>query len=805
VETSVPFAQGQLKSADDLAVFAASGKPVLAQLQPAMHWPDGSIRWLYGIFEAEAGPGEYYLQTGKAKPGSPLLKSEPQGLVIDTGELTLSVPKSGKGLFKKISAAPKGKTPPPLVQMPDLILTRKDGKIFRASLAGKTRKVVVEESGPMRASLRIEGKCRAEDGEGLFDFILRLQAHRGRPEVLLSLTWLNTTENPSEQLRDIRLYLPYRFEADRLVFGCQTGIYDNPWLKNWPVKILQEDHNWYSAKTLAPDGRWLNLASGGCNGEHCPGWLCLRQEANPAALAIQVLNFWQEYPNELTVNDEAISVGLWPQEAARHLACKTLLPANPEGTPYLKLKYWPLLPHPYLAFFDGESQCLDAPQGLAKTQQILLSVGTGQGKAPSFEKKYWSQALRPVRGFVDPRQIAESLACGLFWPRDDKYFPEAERTFDEIFGWYDRHIENFKCYGKFDYGDFRYMVTATDYICHGSGKWCHMGEMPREGYWNNNEGDPFRELLLYYLRTGNPRAWELVEICARHLLDVDLCHRPATWGLHTHSYGHCYLENSQPGAPDHSWLLGLMEWAGISGDPLVWEWLRRCGEDMAALTEEFVQNDTRSTGMHLHVLCRFYDYTGEEKFLKAARPSAQALLATQREDGSWPAYLWNNELESIGFVDHALAGIADYYAVTGEEKYLPAINKTLQSEEEVVPLNMYSLALAATRAANPLYAALAKKGFRQYDQGQNRSCDPLGRGDDRFWAEWGVNHPETAEAAGRPPQFLKQTRVPSPRLFYALGGLWVLARSKKLKLWAGEPTPLADKKPKMPGCRKTKY
>jgi hypothetical protein len=474
-------------------------------------------------------------------------------------------------------------------------------------------------------------------------------------------------------------------------------------------------------------------------------------------------------------------VGLWPERAAKHLSGKTILPSNPEGKPYTKLKYTPIMPHPYLAFFNAEHQCLEVPRGVAKTQQILLSVGPGKNKTFSFEKKYWHGALLAVRGFVDPRQVAESRACGLFWPRDTRHFPEAERTFDEAFGWYDRHVDIFNCYGKFDYGDFRYLVTATDYICHDQDcKWGKLGEMPREGYWNNNEGDCLRGLLLYYLRTGNPRAWDLGQAAARHLMDVDLCHQPP-WGLHTHSYGHCFVATSIAGAPDHSWLLGALEWAGLSGDPVLWDWLLKCGDTLAALPVDFVQLDTRTTGMHLHMLCQFYRYTGDKKYLEAAKPSAQALLEAQLENGSWPAYLGNRPDSVIGFVDHAVAALADYYAAAGDADLLPRIKKAIQFEGEVVPLYMYALAVAGEKTPDPLVVKLAKKGFRQYDEGQNRSCDPIGRGDDKFWAEWGVNRPEYIKETDRPPQFLKQTRTVAPLNSYILGGLWLLARAGKFR------------------------
>jgi len=83
-----------------------------------------------------------------------------------------------------------------------------------------------------------------------------------------------------------------------------------------------------------PDGRVQNLASGGCNGERCPGWLYASN--NERGFGVWVPNFWQEYPNELALRQGELSVGLWPERATSHLLSKPLLPAKPEKQSYTR-------------------------------------------------------------------------------------------------------------------------------------------------------------------------------------------------------------------------------------------------------------------------------------------------------------------------------------------------------------------------------------------------------------------------------------------------------------------------------------
>ncbi|MGD0921101.1 MAG: hypothetical protein ABSA70_04965 [Terriglobia bacterium] len=798
VELSVPFPRGGLRHPEKLAIYSPDGKAVMAQFRPALKWPDGSIRWLAIAFEAASGPGDYVLREGET-PRVPDLVSEIDGrVVLDTSEILLSIARSGKGWLEMMAAPDSAGKAQPMVKgafAGDLVLTRHDGKAFRASLDGNTRHVVVEECGPVRAQVRIEGKCRAEDNESLLDYIIRCTAFRGRSEVRLGVTWINATNNPSEQVKDIRLVFPYEFEPERLVIGCETGVYDGPFLKDWPVYILQEDYNWYWAKTRNPDGRVQNLSSGGCNGEHSPGWLCIQDRER--CLGVWVPNFWEEYPNEISLRQGELSVGLWPERAIDHLLSKPLLPANPQGErAYSMTKYRPILPHPYWAFVDPKKKCLDARQGMAKTQEIVLSVWAGRGETPTFEAKWWRKTLKPVRGHLEPEYVARTEALGPISPRDPERFPQFDQLFEESFGWLNRHIDLLKCYGKFDYGDFKYFTASTTYMGHPGTKWGEMGEMPREGYWQNNEGDQLLGLLLYYFRTGAPAAWERCKIVARHLLDLDIRHYPH-WGMYTHSYGHCYVTVGEGGEPDHSWLLGLLAWAGVSGDPIVWDWLIRCGDYLVGLEPEFIQGDARTASLYLHMMCQFRRYTGEQRFLAATEVPLKTLLKFQNPNGSWPAYLGNvNKPQITGFIDHAMMALADYYAMTDDRPCLEALERAFRyvigphgiaESMDVSPLALQGLAVLAEKTGNPQYREAVLSALKKIRTIQDRSPDPYGRGD--TWAEWGVNNPEGAKGTGRPPQFLGQTRPVTVGLIlsYAQPSLAIIAGQN----WRNVPAGLA--------------
>lgn len=717
----MPFARGRLRDPATLGVAAPSGRTVPCSVSVSLLWPDGSIRWLDLCFEAAEGPGVYALGTAAPREAPPL--------------------------------------PSPPVQGFELVITRADGKQFSSSRDDRSR-LVEEERGPVRSVTRLEGICRAEDGAPLFRYVFRFTRWRARPETRLAVTWINATPETAEKIRDIRLFVPLGFVPDRLVFGAERGVFDGPFMPDWPVKILQEDAEWYWARTRNPDGRWQNLSSGGANGHRCPGWASLYR--GDRAFSLWVPRFWQEYPNEISINGDLLSIGLWPADAAAHLRSKAILPPNPDGEkPYVKTKYTPVLPHPYWAFFDPESGCLDAKQGLAKTQEIIFS------QDPSFETRYWAGSLEPVRGHVDPEYVCGTDAAQLAGPAG-RY----AGLFDECFGWFERHAALSETYGKFDYGDYPYMVPAPDYMTHPGTKWGHLGEMPREGYWHNNEGDPLLGLLLYYLRTGDAKAWNRARLAARHLLDVDLRHHPY-FGLYTHSYGHCYVETAPAGAPDHSWLAGLLLWSAMAPDPVSRQWVLGCGEHLLTFRPDFTRVDTRTVSVHLHMMCRFFDFTGEEKYRHAARAPAEALLEVQKADGSWPAYMRaSGRPDTPGFVDHAIAALADYFLLEKTERIRSALDAAIEWQfrtgDLLVPLVAYALSLLARALGDPRYPALAEKILDALNQHQNRSPDPWGRGD-IGWAKFQVHSGPAGAPQGRPRQFCNQTRplMPGFTLAYA--------------------------------------
>jgi hypothetical protein len=186
------------------------------------------------------------------------------------------------------------------------------------------------------------------------------------------------------------------------------------------------------------------------------------------------------------------------------------------------------------------------------------------------------------------------------------------------------------------------------------------------------------------------------------------------------------------------------------------------------------------------MMCQFHQYTGRDAFLEAARAPAEALLRVQNADGSWPAYMAAPDRpKTPGFVDHAIAALADYYVTAGRpapvRKALDAaLAWQFASGDLEVPLVAFGLTLLAWSTHEEGYRTRLAQVLEHLDAAQNRSPDPYGRGQ-VGWAEYGVNNPAGAAGSARPRQFLGQARPLTPGfiLAYAQAAAALLGRADK--------------------------
>ncbi len=192
VTWGVPWPRGAVRPGVPFAL--ADGTPV--QSWTTATWPDGSVKWSAHAIGPQAVPaGSYELVPGAepAAPGEPVtVARDGGGLRIATGPVAWTLP--GAGGTDLIASVAHGGTE--IVRGVRLVSLRQDtadedGSRVRVPAAGVVSAVAVEQDGPVRAVVRLEGRHVEEGGRSWLPFTVRLYFYAGAADVRVvhSFVW----------------------------------------------------------------------------------------------------------------------------------------------------------------------------------------------------------------------------------------------------------------------------------------------------------------------------------------------------------------------------------------------------------------------------------------------------------------------------------------------------------------------------------------------------------------------------------------------------------------------------------------
>jgi hypothetical protein len=166
----VPWPQGAYPRKQAFRARSDKGAAVALQTWPIAYWPDGSLKWTaHAVGAGELG-ARLTIEPGKADAGAPGVRvtESPAAVEVSTGPATWRFPRDGSAL---IASATRGGRE--VLRNVRLILQTQDApEIDTTPVARKTfesvlDKVTVEQSGPVRAVIRVEGGTRARTAPGL--------------------------------------------------------------------------------------------------------------------------------------------------------------------------------------------------------------------------------------------------------------------------------------------------------------------------------------------------------------------------------------------------------------------------------------------------------------------------------------------------------------------------------------------------------------------------------------------------------------------------------------------------------------
>ncbi|HWU72425.1 MAG TPA: Tat pathway signal sequence domain protein, partial [Sphingomonas sp.] len=173
----VAWPRGAVERDTPLTVLDGAGKPVPSQTWITATWPDGSVKWTAHAIPADLSPVALTVTRGRpVPPTQPVAVAEnPATITIHVGNLAWEIAKSGDALIR--SATQSGKT---VLGPVSLVGSSRPEPIHGADtpFTGRIDMVTVEQRGPVRAVVRIDGH-HVSGERAWMPFTVRLYAYAG--------------------------------------------------------------------------------------------------------------------------------------------------------------------------------------------------------------------------------------------------------------------------------------------------------------------------------------------------------------------------------------------------------------------------------------------------------------------------------------------------------------------------------------------------------------------------------------------------------------------------------------------------
>ena len=551
VSWGVPWARGTVKNGQrfSLASFSLAsgdGKPFPLQSWTLAYWPDGSIKWTG--FATVAGPGntgEFRLSPGQpAELPAPLRVTQDAGAIeVDTGRLKCRVGNRGAALIESMTI--DGREGEREVGRNGRLLCSLED---RQNFVSEIKKATVEQHGPVRAAIKIEGFHKAVNGtrewlpfvvrlyfyagveavrvvhtiifdgddrkdfiSGLglvFDVPLREQAHNRHVRFTGERdgVWSESTQPVSGRrplMVDGQNALSDQVAGKRLPNKEQLPQRDRTLLNDWAVwdsfKLVQPNADGFTVhKRTNPQSCWLNCGAG----KRASGMAFVGDVSGGLGVAIR--NFWQSYPASLEIRGAAsdtaqLHAWLWSPEA-----------------PAMDLRHYDTKAHGLESSYEDVQPGFSTPHGVARTSELMLYPSAD---LPAKEEmvKQAGMAAHPPLLVCAPQYLHAAQAFGV-WSLPDRSSPAkkwVEEQLDAAFAFYRKEVEQRHWYGFWDYGDIMHTYEAARHT------WRYdVGGMA----WDNSELVPDMWLWYSFARTGRADIFRMAEAMTRHTGEVDTYH-----------------------------------------------------------------------------------------------------------------------------------------------------------------------------------------------------------------------------------------------------------------------------------------
>lgn len=556
VQGGYPFARGELRDATALTARENGwwGKRLPVQAKALAHWPDGSVKWAHVTFplppkskRAEEGAPHLSFRDGTRRAVSlsaggkrtvpqervevtragnvVMLKTAGMEVELTNGKHWLQALRLGKESLLSDRQARLAYCDYTVEPTPPFPFDRAlhGGRIDRHEL--EIKEITLEEDGPLRAVVRLEGWAGNEGGTRI---ILRITMLAGRPELQFTHSAHFLFDDPRKTyLTGMGLEIPLK-AGKGVSFGGETMQDETggTLLQSTPfaLQLVSRQGSRFEVRDSPKAAPWL--------------WKALPQGGVVAAIR----DFRKQAPNALTWDGqrEVLRIELWPDLAApmdvrRYSEYPHRGQSESAGTEddWVEKHYYPKGPF----------------VGLSRTHDIFLHFNATPEQAEALAADWQSPPLL-YAGW--PRY--ESTGVALPASRQEQS-PHAWQAWTNLTNFWLWHQTTYGWYGFWNHGNLRHyyrsgygwivpperlkerlrdpsLLTRDDVLpdyrppndwAYDNGRWG----------WSNTEGLPNLFLQHEYLRHGNRAVYFASEAIARHSRDVVTRHEGPLLGKGT--------------------------------------------------------------------------------------------------------------------------------------------------------------------------------------------------------------------------------------------------------------------------------
>ncbi|NDL55849.1 hypothetical protein [Phytoactinopolyspora mesophila] len=568
----VPWAQGALAEKQQLALATADGTSVPVQSWPLAYWPDGSVKWSGHAISPGTGEAERLrLEPGpsaqpesrvrvRERPGNPP-RGIPDSFHVTTGVITVRVPRSGQVLISSIE-----RDGSELARGAELVCLLQDGPapeygagtVSTQSFVGQVENASVEQEGPIRAVVKLEGRYHGPDGRDWLPFTVRLYFYAGAESVRLVHHFVFDGDADQDFIRGLglRWRMPMRDlehnrhvrfvaeddgiwgEAVRVVSGLRRevgaairrqqfdGVATDP-VDQWSNEVrngIDEIPLWgdfkltqvsadsfHVSKRTGDHSSWLDHAGHGRRA-YGLGWL---GGPEGGGIAFGLRDFWQRHPCQLDIrgaaSDEATAtVWFWSPDA-----------------PAMDLRHYSDERHGLGLLYEEPGRGLDdevaTPEGVARSNEVVLwALPATPSRSRLLEL---ADALRePPLLVADPEYLHSVQPFGR-WSLPDRSTDARAALEDDIENWisfFRDQIEERRWYGYWLYGDVMHSYDSTR----------HTWRYDIGGYaWAQGELSPDQAIWYQFLRTGRADHFRMAEAMTLSIAEAAVHHAGRFAGL----------------------------------------------------------------------------------------------------------------------------------------------------------------------------------------------------------------------------------------------------------------------------------